>query len=152
MVTYSSILAWRIPWTEESGKLQSVGSQSQTRLKQLNTCAHMHAHTHTHTHTHTRQVGQVKFEIHTKHYINEEYTNESHSVVSNSLQSHGLYYSQNSLGQNIGVDSLLLLQEIFPTQESNPGLPHCRQILYQLSHKGSPKELMLLKCGVREDA
>ena len=31
-----------------------------------------------------------------------------------------------------------LLQRIFPTQGSNPGLPHCRQILYQLSHKGSP--------------
>ena len=31
-----------------------------------------------------------------------------------------------------------LLQGIFPTQVSNPGLPHCRQILYQLSHKGSP--------------
>ena len=34
--------------------------------------------------------------------------------------------------------SLALLQRIFPTQGSNPGLPHCRQILYQLSHKGSP--------------
>ena len=33
----------------------------------------------------------------------------------------------------------ILLQGIFPTQESNPGLPHCRQILYQLSHKGSPR-------------
>ena len=32
----------------------------------------------------------------------------------------------------------LLLQEIFLTQESNPGLPHCRQILYCLSHQGSP--------------
>ena len=32
--TLSSILAWRIPWTEESGGLQSIGSQSQTRLKQ----------------------------------------------------------------------------------------------------------------------
>ena len=32
-----------------------------------------------------------------------------------------------------------LLQGILPTQESNPGLPHCRQILYQLSHKGSPR-------------
>ena len=30
-------------------------------------------------------------------------------------------------------------RRIFPTQESNPGLPHCRQILYQLSHKGSPR-------------
>ena len=35
--TLSSILAWRIPWTEESGGLQSIGSQSQTRLKQLST-------------------------------------------------------------------------------------------------------------------
>ena len=41
-------------------------------------------------------------------------------------------------GQNTGVGSLSLLQEIFPTQGSNPGLPHCRQILHQLSHKGSP--------------
>ena len=43
----------------------------------------------------------------------------------------------NSPGQNIVVGSLSLLQGIFPTQGSNPGFPHCRQILYQLSHKGS---------------
>ena len=41
-------------------------------------------------------------------------------------------------GQNTGVGSLSLLQGIFPTQGSNSGLPHCRQILYQLSYKGSP--------------
>ena len=35
-----------------------------------------------------------------------------------------------------GVGSLSLLQEIFPTQGSNPGLLHCRQILYQLSYQG----------------
>ena len=40
-----------------------------------------------------------------------------------------------------GVGSLFLLQGIFPTQGLNPGLPHCRQILYQLSHKGSPRIL-----------
>ena len=34
-----------------------------------------------------------------------------------------------------------LLQGIFPTQGSNPGLPHCRQILYQFCHKGSPRIL-----------
>jgi len=45
------------------------------------------------------------------------------------------------LGQNTGVGSLPLLQAIFPTQGTNPGLPHCRQILYQLSHKGSPRIL-----------
>ena len=47
----------------------------------------------------------------------------------------------NSPGQNTGVGSLSLLQGIFPTQGSNPGLPHCRQILYQLSYKGSPRTL-----------
>ena len=49
--------------------------------------------------------------------------------------------SWNSPGQNIGVGSLSLLQGIFPTQGSNPGLPHCRQTLYQLSHQGSPRIL-----------
>ena len=47
----------------------------------------------------------------------------------------------NSPGQNAGVSSLSLLQGIFPTQGLNPGLPHCRRILYQLSHKGSPRIL-----------
>ena len=37
--------------------------------------------------------------------------------------------------------SLSLLQGIFPTQGSNPGLPHCGWILYQLSHRGSPRIL-----------
>ena len=41
----------------------------------------------------------------------------------------------NSLGQNTGMGSLSLLQGIFPTQGSNPGLLHCRQILHQLSHQ-----------------
>ena len=39
--------------------------------------------------------------------------------------------------QNTGVGSLSLLQRIFPTQGLNPDLPHCTQILYQLSHKRS---------------
>ena len=45
----------------------------------------------------------------------------------------------NSPGQNTVVGSLSFLQGVFPTQGSNPGLPHC--ILYQLSHKGSPSIL-----------
>ena len=49
--------------------------------------------------------------------------------------------SMESPGQNTGVGSLSLLQGIFPTQGSNPGLPHCRWILFQLSHKGSPRIL-----------
>ena len=51
----------------------------------------------------------------------------------------GLYSPWNSAGQHTGVRSLSLLQGISPTQGLNPGLPHCRRILYQLSHKGSPK-------------
>ena len=69
---------------------------------------------------------------------------ESHSVMSDSLQPHGLYSPQNSPGQNTGVGSLSLLQGIFPNEGSNPGLPHCRQILSQLSHKGSPRILGLV--------
>ena len=66
---------------------------------------------------------------------------ESHSVVSDSLRPRGLYSPWNSPGQNTGVGSLFLLQGIFPTQGLNPGLPHCRWILYQLGHKGSPRIL-----------
>ena len=41
-------------------------------------------------------------------------------------------------GNSTAVDCHFLLQRIFPTQGSNPGLPHCRQTLYPLSHQGSP--------------
>ena len=57
------------------------------------------------------------------------------------LQPHGLYSPWNSLGQNIGLGSLSLLLGIFPTQGSNPGLPHYRWILYCLSHQVSPRIL-----------
>ena len=43
--------------------------------------------------------------------------------------------------KNTGVGSLSLLRGILPTQGSNSALPHCRWILYQLSHKGSPRIL-----------
>ena len=64
---------------------------------------------------------------------------ESCSVMSDSLRTHSLYSPWNSPVQNTGLGSLSFLQGIFPTQGSNPGLPHCRWILYQLSHKGSPR-------------
>ena len=61
------------------------------------------------------------------------------SVVSSSLLLHGLQPARlpcpwDSPGQNTGVGCHALLQGIFPTQGSNPGLLHCRQILYSLSH------------------
>ena len=61
--------------------------------------------------------------------------------MSDYLWPHGLYSPWNSLGQNTGVGSLSLLQGIFPTQGLNADLLHCRQILYQLSPKRSPRIL-----------
>ena len=62
---------------------------------------------------------------------------ENCSVVSDALRPYGLYSPWNSPGQNTGVGSLSLLQGIFLSQGSNPGLLYCRQILYHLNHKGS---------------
>ena len=57
--------------------------------------------------------------------------------MSDSLQPHGLYSLWNSPGQNTEVGNISLLQWIFLTQELNPGLLHCRWILYQLSYQAS---------------
>ena len=69
--------------------------------------------------------------------------------MSDSLPSHGLYSPWNSPGQNTGVGSCSFLQGILPTQGSNPGLLHCRCILYHLSQKGSPRitEWVVSTCG-----
>ena len=65
----------------------------------------------------------------------------SRSVVPDSLQPHGLQPSVHEIFQARIPEwvSHFLLQGIFPTQELNPGLLHCRQILYQLSYKESPR-------------
>ena len=92
----------------------------------------------------TRWNMQIRFQYSIEKWISvqlEEVSileNESHSLVSNSSQPYGLYSPWNSPEQNTGVGSLSLLQGIFPTLWLNPGLPHGRQILYQLSHQGSP--------------
>ena len=61
--------------------------------------------------------------------------------VAQSCQTHGLYSPWNSPSQDTGVDSFSFLQGTFPNQGSNPGIPHCRQIHYKLSHQGSPRIL-----------
>ena len=71
----------------------------------------------------------------------------SRSVVSDSLQPHGLQPTRllcpwDSPGKNTGVGCHSLLQGIFPTQELNWGLLHCRWILYPLSHGGSPRAFL----------
>ena len=53
----------------------------------------------------------------------------------------GVALSSSKNPQNTGVGSFSLPQGTFPTQGLNPGLPHCRWILYQLSHKGNPSIL-----------
>ena len=63
----------------------------------------------------------------------------THSAMSNSFRPHGLYPARllcpwDSPGKNSGVGWHSLLQRIFLTQGSNPGLLHCRQILYHLSY------------------
>ena len=85
------------------------------------------------------ESGQLRFNVSTRKWPRR--LRKGCSVMSDSLQPHGLYSPWNSPGQNTGVGSLSLLQEIFPTQGSNPGLPHCKRILSQLSHKGSPRIL-----------
>ena len=72
----------------------------------------------------------------------------SHSVVSNSFQPHGLLLAWflcpwDSPGKNTRVSSYSLLRGIILIQGSNPGLLHCRQILYCLSHEGSPIRSLL---------
>ena len=68
------------------------------------------------------------------------------SVVSSSLRSYGLQTAGllcpwGSPGKNTRVDCHALLQGIFLTQGLKPVLPHCKQILYHLSHQGSPRKL-----------
>ena len=120
MAAHSSILAWRIPWTEEPSGLQSMGSQGSGMTSRLN-----------HHHHHPSRDDETKW----------KWKSLTCVWVSDTLWSHGLYSSWNSLGQNTGVGSLSLLQGIFPTQGWNPGLPLCRQIFYQLSNQGSPRIL-----------
>ena len=65
--------------------------------------------------------------------------NESHSVMSNSLQPHGLYSLWNSPGQNTGVGSVSLLQGTFPTQGSNPSLHVLQADSLPAEPQGTPK-------------
>ena len=92
------------------------------------------------THLHYKSNNSLGCNMQPGNYSGSD-SSESHSFVSDSLQPHGLYSPRNSPGQNTGMGSLSLLQGIFPTQGSNPCLPHCRWILCQLSHKGSPRIL-----------
>ena len=73
----------------------------------------------------------------------EKERKRSCSVMFYSLQPHALWptrliHPRGFPGKNTGMGCHFLFQGLFPTQGSNPGLPHCRQTLYRLSHQGFP--------------
>ena len=107
----SSILAWKIPWAQEPGGLQSLVSQSWTRLRRLS------------THSTFMFIQRI---------VIMPWKALSH------IRLFATPWTVTPPGQNTGVGSLSLLQGIFLNKESNPGPPHCRRILYQLSLQGSP--------------
>ena len=123
MATHSSILAWRISWAEEPGGLQSIGLQSWTRLKQLGGSS-------------SRYESVL---------VTQSYPSLC-DFIDCSLP--GSSVCGDPPGKNIGMGCHALLQGIFPNQGSNPGLPHCRQILYSLSQQGSPRVLEWVACPV----
>ena len=71
----------------------------------------------------------------------EDLPNPEIKPKSPALQADSLLSEPPEKPKNIGVGSLSFLQGIFPNQELHQSLQHCRQILYQLSHKGSPRIL-----------
>ena len=113
MATHSSILAWKTPQRSLVGDSPWGRKESDTERLTL-----------------TELKPQQMEDVSILHSREVRVQSEGRPVVSDSLRPR-----RESPGQNIGVGSLSLLQGIFPTQGSNPGLPHCRRILYQLSHR-----------------
>ena len=120
MATHSSILAWKIPWMEEPGRLQSTGSQrvGQDWVTELNW-------------TERERKVKVKLLSHVQLFAIPR------TIAYQASPSMGFFQA------TVRECCHVLLQGIFPTQGSNLGLPHCRQTLYPLSHQGSPGELGL---------
>ena len=129
MATHSSILAWKIPWTEESGRLQLMGSQSDT-TEWL------------HSLTHHLQRSSCLFVIilPTLPLIVLCLVAQSCPTLCNPMDCSlpGSSVHGDSPGKNTRVGCHALLQGIFPTQGSNPGLPHYRCNFYHLSHQRNP--------------
>ena len=128
MATHSSILAWKIPWIEEPGWLQSMGSQR---------AGHDLV-------TKQQIVNKIKIK-HLEHCESESEVTQSNLTLCDpldcSLLDCSLFHPWDFPSKNTGVGCHFLLQEIFPTQGLNPGLPHCRQMLYHLSNQRSPGTL-----------
>ena len=111
-------LAWRIPWTEEPGDYNQGSFKESDATEQLTYTVVL------------RSICCMKSE--------NEVTQSCLTLRLRGLSPTRLLYPWGFPGKNSGVGCHLLLQGIFHTQGLNPGLPHCRQMLYPLSHKGSP--------------
>ena len=109
MTTHSSILAWRIPWTEEPGRLQSMGSQSQHDW-----ATNTHTHTHTHILTIHSYLSSVQF---------------SCSVMSDSLQLHSWIAAGQASLSTTNSQSLLKLMSIELVMHFNHFILYCPLLL-----------------------
>ena len=128
MANHFSIFAWKTPWTEEPGRLQSWGCKVLDKYwSVLPRPIPGDLPPGIEPRSPALQTDALLSELLGK-------PSESCSVMSDSLTPQRLYSPWNSPGKNTGVGCHALLQGIFTTQGSNPGLPHCRWILYQLSH------------------
>ena len=141
MAPHSSTLAWRIPWMEESGRLQSTGSQrvghdwldfTSARNDSLQVCL---------LPTPSKQLYLLLLGCGGGGLV----TKSCPSLWLHGLQSTRLLCPWVFPGKNTGVGCHSLLWMIFPAEGLNPGLLLCRWILYQLSHQGSPIFLHFLK-------
>ena len=151
MATHCSILAWRIPRSEETGELQSMGLQRVGHDWSHLACTHAHQNkcyglnglNNRHWFLTVLKAGKyedqganrfssVESEKWKCYSLSRVWFWEPVDCSSPGPSVHGI------LQANTGVGNQCLLQGIFLTQGSNPGLLHCSQILYHFSHQGSP--------------
>ena len=140
MATHSSIFTWRILWTEDPGSLQSVEWQrvGHDWSDSACTCAYMRGIMNC-----LQQLSKLPLES-----LFEMLCLCCAQLLScptlcdpTDRSPPGSSVHGDFSGKNTEVGCHALFQGIFPTQGSNPGLPHCRQILYHLSHQGNPFEM-----------
>ena len=125
----SSILAWKIAWTEDPGGLQSIGLQSRTRLStQMRSAYWSSAGEKAPVTLRSRRWRSVFCACVLSHFSRVRLFVMLWTVA------HLAALSMGFSRQETGMGCHLLLQGIFLTQGSKPGVPHCRQILYCLSH------------------
>ena len=155
MDTQSSILAWRIPWTGEPGRLQSMGSQrvrhnwAMKHIFIFMLCAVLCLVTQlcptlcdstdcSPPGSSVHGISQARI----LEWVAIPFSRGSLRPMDGTQISHiaGELFTTWVIGnpKKTGVSSLSFLQENFPTQELNWGILHCRRIIYQLSYQGSP--------------